>query len=94
MTNSITNLIHSKIASVSGGIDHTKVLEGALASAAIKAGAYWISVVIPDGKKETFLGELWNGIVKKGIPSFLSIVGVGIGAHYIAQAVRRHPHDV
>jgi len=91
--NSLTELNYIETKQVSGGFgfDTIKILEGATASAFIKMTAYYIEFLIPKGEKETFTGELWNGMVK-GISNFISILSVAIGGYYIVAAVRKNPN--
>ncbi len=88
---SITEISLAEIDNVSGGVlNHKKILEGALASGAIKTCAYYIEILFPKGTKKTFLGDAWNGLVK-GFSGFLSTVAIGIGGAYIVAAVQKNP---
>ncbi len=95
--NSLTEISLAEIDNVTGGVlDHKKILKGAISAGVMKTCAHLIEVWMPEGKKNTFLGETWNGLVK-GVAGFLSNVAVGVGAAYIViadreQAGGNNPH--
>ena len=93
--NTIKEINHMETKYIFGGInllgvDAPKLIKGALVSGALKTTAYYIETLMPKGKKDTFNGEIWNGIIK-GVSCSLSIISTSVLGAYIVLATRNHP---